>query len=77
MNIITNHGGVFYYNAPVVCESHEGEPGGVIVESGMVSLERGLVCPLCYAVARPATPSEAETYVALSSACRRTCRGGK
>lgn len=63
--MIENHHGVLYEMQPVVCERHHGIvglEGRAVMEFGMVSAERGLICASCYREVRYATPEEAAEF---------------
>ncbi len=61
---------------PVVCENHrniDGTTGRATIGSGMISPERGLICPMCYAEVRYATDDEVDDFNAMvASAKNRT-----
>jgi len=75
------YAGVAFVPIPIVCEQHpcydwtnvkEGQtilPSSVekiMIGEGMVT-ERGLICPICYKVARPATAEELQELEKLAS----------
>jgi hypothetical protein len=55
-----------YTNRPIACDAHKdfitGEVKKVIVSHGMVSTDRGLICPMCYAHVRYATEEEIKSF---------------